>query len=167
MITSTKVYRQELSPVGFLERAGDAHADRVAVQDGERAFTYRAWRARSRRLASALRRAGLERGERVAFLALNSEPLLLAHLGVPQAGGVLVAVNTRLNADEVRYIIEHSGPRFVFYSPELRAQLAGVPAGLRRFDIREEFEDLLAAGSDRSEERRVGEECRSRWAPDH
>ena len=148
MITTTKVYRQELSPVSFLERAGDAHADRVAVQDGERAFTYRAWRARSRRLASALRRAGLEPGDRVAFLALNSEPLLLAHMGVPQAGGILVAVNTRLNADEVRYIMEHSGPRFVFYSPELRAQLAGVPAGLRRVDILEEFEHLLGTGSD-------------------
>src|SRR5438445_336558 len=148
MITTTKVYRQELSPVSFLERAGDAHADRVAVQDGERAFTYRAWRARSRRLASALRRVGLEPGDRVAFLALNSEPLLLAHMGVPQAGGILVAVNTRLNADEVRYIMEHSGPRFVFYSPELRAQLAGVPAGLRRVDIREEFEHLLGTGSD-------------------
>src|SRR5205807_841776 len=148
MITTTRVYRQELSPVSFLERAGDAHADRVAVQDGERAFTYRAWRARSRRLASALRRAGLEPGDRVAFLALNSEPLLLAHMGVPQAGGILVAVNTRLNADEVRYIMEHSGPRFVFYSPELRAQLAGVPAGLRRVDILEEFEHLLGTGSD-------------------
>jgi fatty-acyl-CoA synthase len=148
MITSTKVYRQELSPVNFLERAGDVHADRVAVQDGDRAFTYRAWRARARRLASALRRAGLEKGDRVAFLALNSEPLLLAHTGVPQAGGILVAVNTRLNADEVRYIIEHSGARYVFYSPELRAQLTGVPAGPRRVDIREEFEDVLASGSD-------------------
>jgi fatty-acyl-CoA synthase len=148
MITSTKVYRQELSPVNFLERAGDVYADRVAVQDGDRAFTYHAWRARARRLASALRRAGLEQGDRVAFLALNSEPLLLAHTGVPQAGGIMVAVNTRLNADEVRYIIEHSGARYVFYSPELRAQLTGVPAGPRRVDIREEFEDLLATGTD-------------------
>ncbi|HYM90533.1 MAG TPA: acyl--CoA ligase family protein [bacterium] len=148
MITRAKVYRQELSPVSFLERAGDVHAERIAVQDGDRAFTYRSWRGRSRCLASALRRAGLEHGDRVAFLALNSEPLLLAHMGVPQAGGVLVAVNTRLNADEVRYIVEHSGPRFVFYSPELRPQLAGLPAGLRRFEIGKEFEDLLATGSD-------------------
>jgi len=148
MSTRTKVYRQELSPVSFLERAGDVHAERIAVQDGDRAFTYRSWRGRSRCLASALRRAGLEHGERVAFLALNSEPLLLAHMGVPQAGGVLVAINTRLNADEVRYIVEHSGPRFVFYSPELRPQLAGLPAELRRFEIGKEFEDLLATGSD-------------------
>jgi len=148
MITRAKVYRQELSPVDFLERAGDVHAERTAVQDGDRAFTYRAWRGRSRRLASALARAGVESGDRVAFLALNSEPLLLAHTGVPQAGGVLVAINTRLNAEEVRYIVEHSGPRFVFYSPELRPQLAGLPRGLRRFEIGEEFEDLLATGDD-------------------
>ncbi len=148
MSTQTKVYRQELSPVSFLERAGDVHAERIAVQDGDRAFTYRSWRGRSRCLASALRRAGLAHGDRVAFLAFNSEPLLLAHMGVPQAGGVLVAINTRLNADEVRYIVEHSGPRFVFYSPELHPQLAGLPAGLRRFEIGQEFEDLLATGSD-------------------
>lgn len=148
MITTTKVYREELSPVNFLERAGDVHASRIAVQDGDRTFTYREWRARARRLASALRRAGLERGDRVAFLALNSEPLLLAHAGVPQAGGIIVAINTRLAAEEVRYIVEHSGARFLFYSPELAPQLAGVSSHVQRFDIRGQLEDLLATGSD-------------------
>ena len=53
------------------------HADRTAVIDGNVRFTYRQWRARARRFASALRTAGLQPGDRVAFLALNSEPLLL------------------------------------------------------------------------------------------
>ncbi len=148
MLTKTAVYREELSPMTFLERSGDVHSGRIAVIDGERSFTYREWRARSRRLASALRRIGLEKDDRVAFLALNTEPLLLAHFGVPQAGGVLVAINTRLHPDEVRYIVEHSGARFLFYSPELEAQLSAVPVDVRRFDIREEFEGLLSTGSD-------------------
>jgi fatty-acyl-CoA synthase len=148
VITTTKVYREELSPVNFLERAGDVHATRIAVQDGDRTFTYGEWRGRARRLASALRRAGLEPSDRVAFLALNSEPLLLAHVGVPQAGGIIVAINTRLAAEEIRYIVEHSGARFLFYSPELEPQLAGVPSRVRRFDIRGQFEDLLATGGD-------------------
>ena len=72
---------------------------------------------------------------RVAFLALNSEPLLLAHFGVPQAGGVLVCINTRLSPDEIKYIIEHSGARIIFYSPELEPLLERVPPDVRRLDI--------------------------------
>ena len=154
--TKHKVYREELSPISFLERAGEVHADRVA--DGGRRFTYQAWRARSRRLASALRRTGLAKDDRVAFLALNSEPLLLAHFGVPQAGGILVAINTRLTADDVRYIAEHSGSRFLFYSDELAPQAALAPPGTRRFNIEKEFENLLASGSEDEVEPRLEDE---------
>src|SRR5207302_4602364 len=130
------------------ERAGTVHADRLAAVDGERRYTYREWRARSRRLAHALRASGLRRGDRVAFLALNSEPLLLGHFGVLQAGGVIVAINTRLNADEVGYILDHSGSKIVFFSPELEPLLAEAPVGVRRLDIATEFEGFLANGSD-------------------
>ncbi len=158
MSAGVKVYREELSPVSFLERAGDVHATRMAVQDGARSFTYREWRARGRRLAWALCRAGLEPGDRVAFLALNSEPLLLAHTAVPQAGGAIVAINTRLTGDEVRYIVEHSGARWLFYTPELEPQLAGVPSGVRRLAIDGQFEDFLASGSESEPARRLADE---------
>jgi fatty-acyl-CoA synthase len=158
MSAGLKVHRQELSPLSFLERAGDVYANGVAVQDGGRTFTYREWRARARRLASALGRAGLAEGDRVAWLALNSEPLLLAHFAVPAAGGVIVAVNTRLARDEVQYIVEHAGARLVFYSPELESQLAGVPAGVRRVAIGGQFEDFLATGNGSEPARRPGDE---------
>ena len=141
------VHRRELTPVDFLERAGWVHADRTAVVDGEVRFSYAEWRARARRFASALRAAGLRPGDRVAFLALNSEPLLLAHFAVPMAGGVLVAINTRLSADEVAYIVEHAGARWIFYSPELAPLLAGVE-GVTRLDTQAEFDALLATGSE-------------------
>ena len=144
----TLVYRQELTPVSFLERAGTAYAGRIAVVDGDVRYTYRQWRGRARRLASALRAAGLRKGDRVAFIALNSEPLLLAHFGVLQAGGILVAINTRLSAPEVGYILEHSGARTVFFDPELEGLLASAPAGMRRINIAGEFEELLAGGSE-------------------
>jgi fatty-acyl-CoA synthase len=143
-----KVYRRELSPVDFLERSGLAHAGRVAVVDGSVSYTYAEWRDRSRRFASALRSAGLEKDDRVAFLAPNSEPLLLAHFAVPQAGGVLVAVNTRLNKDEVGYILEHSGARFLFLDPELAAQVPETGPGLTRVELGPQFEELLSTGSD-------------------
>jgi fatty-acyl-CoA synthase len=145
---TTLVYRQELTPVAFLERSGTVHADRVAVVDGERRYTYREWRDRARRLASALRLAGLRKGDRVAFLALNSEPLLLGHFGVLMAGGVIVAINTRLSAAEIAYILDHSGSVAVFYSPELEPLLAEAPASLRRVNVATELEDVLATGSD-------------------
>jgi fatty-acyl-CoA synthase len=143
-----RVYRRELNPVDFLERSGTVHAGRIAVVDGDVSRTWSDFRARSRRLASALRAAGLQRGDRVAFLALNSEPLLLAHFGVPQAGGVLVAINTRLSADEIRYIVEHAGAGIVFYTPELEAQLAKVPQRVQRLNTRSDLEQFLSMGSD-------------------
>jgi len=142
------VFRDELTPISFLERAGTAHAVRVAVVDGDRSYTYAEWRARARRLAHALRGAGLQKDDRVAYLALNSEPLLLGHFGVPQAGGVIVAINTRLSAGEIGYILEHSGSKFVIYSPELEPLLAEAPVGIRRINAAEEHEALLATGSE-------------------
>ena len=143
-----QVYREELSPVNWIERAGDVFAGRVAVVDGPVSYTWKQFRDRSRRFASALRKAGLKKGDRIAFLAWNSEPMLLAHYGVPQAGGVLVAINTRLSPDEIAYIVEHSGSKMVFHSADLEASLAGVPDGIRRVNLATGFEDFLAGGSD-------------------
>ncbi|HLH70119.1 MAG TPA: AMP-binding protein [Candidatus Dormibacteraeota bacterium] len=152
------VYRQELTPVHFLERAGTVHAGRIAVVDGEVSYPYDRWRARSRRFASALRRAGLGPGDRVAFLALNSEPLLLAHFAVPQAGGVLVAINTRLTAEEVAYILRDSGSRLLFFSPELADRVTGAPAGVTRVELGPEFERFLSEGTEEPVELWLGSE---------
>ncbi len=107
----------------FIERAGRVHRDRVGVVYGRRRLTYGELGARARKLATALRRAGLQRGDRVAFLAPNVPALLEAHFGVALAGGVLVAINTRLNADEVGYILDHSGSRWLFVDAELAAAI--------------------------------------------
>jgi fatty-acyl-CoA synthase len=141
-------FRQELTPVSFLERAGTVHANRVAVIDGSARRTWAEIRARARRLASALRSRGLGRGDRVAFLALNGEPLLTAHFAVPMAGGVIVAINTRLSAAEVGYIVAHSGSRFLFVSPDLVPLAGSVPEGVECRLLGDEFEQLLATGSD-------------------
>ena len=143
-----QVFRQELTPVSWIERAGEVFADRVAVVDGPVKYTWREFRARSRRLASALRAVGMRKDDRVAFLAFNSEPMLLAHYGVPQGGGVIVAINVRLSPDEVAYIVEHSGSKAIFYSSELEPLLAAIPARVRRHNIESEFEDFLATGSE-------------------
>jgi fatty-acyl-CoA synthase len=143
-----KPFRDELTPVTFIERAGTVFAENTAVVDGELRLTWAQLRARSRRLATALRKVGVTKGDRVAFVALNSEPLLLAHFGVPQAGAVLVALNTRLSPDEVAYILNHSGSQIVFFSPELRDLLDRTPSDVRRIELGPDFEALLARGSE-------------------
>jgi fatty-acyl-CoA synthase len=140
-------FREELTPTSFIERAGTVFANRPAVIDGPLRLSWSEFRARSRRLASALRRRRINRGDRVAILAFNSEALLLAHFGVPQSGAVLVAINTRLSAREVAEILEHSQSELVLVSPELR-HLVDETSKARCIELGDEFEELLATGSD-------------------
>ncbi len=121
------VNRTELTPLLFIERAARVYAKRVAVVYGRRRFTYAEFGARVARLASALRRAGLAAGDRVAVLAPNVPAHLEAHFGVALAGGILVSINTRLNADEVGYILDHSGARFLLVDAELSAGVKPPP----------------------------------------
>jgi fatty-acyl-CoA synthase len=113
------VHLTRLTPLAFLERTASAFPARTAVVDGPRRLTWADLRERVRRLAVALQRGGIEKGDRVAFLAPNVTELLEAHYGVPAAGAVLVAINTRLNADEVHYILGHSGSRVLVVDPSL------------------------------------------------
>ncbi len=115
-----------LTPLRFLERAAAVHPAKLAVIDGGRRLTYAELAADVTSLAGALRASGVRPGDRVAFLATNSQELLAAHFAVPLAGGVLVAVNTRLAAEEVRYICDHSQSVLLFGDGPLLAALAGV-----------------------------------------
>jgi len=112
------VYRTELSPVSFLQRSAYVFPDKTAVIHGSRRYSYRQLEERVNRLASALRKAGLKKHDRVAFICPNTPPMLEAHYGVPLAGGILVAVNIRLSPDEVGYILKHSGSTFLFVDQE-------------------------------------------------
>lgn len=113
-----------LSPLRFLERSARVYPQRPAVRFGQQAMTYGQFAQRVRQLASALRQAGLQPGDRVAWLCGNIPPMLEAHFGVPLAGGVLVPIHVRLTAGDIAWILDHSGARFLFldaeYSPAVR-----------------------------------------------
>ena len=83
-----------LSPLSFLKRAAQVYPQRDAVVYGERRYSYQLLHQRSRALASALERVGVQPGERVAILAPNIPEMLEAHYGVPGAGAVLVCIKT-------------------------------------------------------------------------
>lgn len=149
---SEKVYRSELTPDSFLRRSACMFPDKTAVVHEERRYTYRELEERVNRLSSRLRDAGLQKGDRVAFLCFNIPPMLEAHFAVPAAGLVLVAINTRLGKDEVKYIVEHSKSKMVFVDAELEELLADVESveTIRIDDTGESgdpYEDYLAEGS--------------------
>ncbi len=97
-----------LTPVSFLDRAAAVFADRTAIVDGERRFTYRDMSERCRRLAGALAAAGVGHEDRVAALCANSHVMLELHHAVPMMGAVLVTLNTRLSEDEMAGLLDHS-----------------------------------------------------------
>ncbi|MEV5552989.1 AMP-binding protein [Nonomuraea wenchangensis] len=137
---------EPLTPVSFLDRAADAHGDRIAVIDGDRRVTYHELRERCRRMAGAL--ASLARGRPVAVLAPNTSVLLEANFGVPWAGVPLVAINTRLAPGEVGYILEHSGAGVLVHDPVfdglVDAAFTGLAGPPHRIRAGAEYEDLLA-----------------------
>jgi fatty-acyl-CoA synthase len=120
--------RAELTPLTFLERAARAFGDRPALLSGDRSFTYRELRERVCRLATALGAADVRVGDRVALLAPNGPAALEAHYGVPLAGAILVAINTRLAPSEVAYILQHSGAVALLVDAELSLLVAAVLA---------------------------------------
>ena len=107
-----------LTPLGFLARAAVVYPDKLAVIDGARRFTYREFHARCRRFADALRRRGIGPGDTVAVLAPNVPALLEAHYGVPMAGAVLNALNYRLDARSIAFILQHGAAKLLIADRE-------------------------------------------------
>jgi 3-(methylthio)propionyl---CoA ligase len=107
-----------LTPLGFLARAAAVYPRKPAVLYGERAFTYAELYARSRRLASALARRGIGIGDTVAVMAPNVPALLEAHYGVPMAGAVLNALNIRLDARTIAFILQHAEAKLLIADAE-------------------------------------------------
>jgi fatty-acyl-CoA synthase len=99
---------QPLTPLSFLARTASAHPDVVAIIHGKQRITYAEFHRRSRRLGSALANEGIGRGDTVSVLLANTPPMLEAHHGVPMTGGVLNALNTRLDAASIAFMLDHA-----------------------------------------------------------
>src|SRR5206468_3264334 len=122
-----------LTLADFLERAEHVYGDREAIVDepnppggGLGRITYRQFAAMSRSLAAALDDLGVADGERVAIISPNAARFLVSLFGVSVFGRVIVPVNFRLNAEEVRYIVEHSGSTVALIDPELDESLKSI-----------------------------------------
>jgi acyl-CoA synthetase (AMP-forming)/AMP-acid ligase II len=142
--------RVPLTVADFLDRAVTVYSDRVAVVDepdqpaeswGEP--TWRRVGELARAQAAGLDALGVGHGERVAIVSHNSARLLTSFFGVSAYGRILVPINFRLNAEEVAYIVEHSGASVLLVDPELEGDLGGVDGVKYRFTIGAEADEAL------------------------
>ncbi|MFZ2101797.1 MAG: acyl-CoA synthetase [Oricola sp.] len=109
---------QPLTPLKHLQRAAAVFPDHIAIVHGSLQRTYRDFYARSRKLASALQNAGIERGETVAVMLSNTPAMLEAHHGVPMAEAILLSLNTRLDADIIAFQLDHGEAKIVIVDRE-------------------------------------------------
>ena len=151
-----------LSPLGFLERAAAVFPDRAAVVHGSLTRTWKESRERAVRLASALAKRGVGVGDTVAVMLPNIPPMFEAHFGVPMAGAVLNALNTRLDAAAIAFMLDHGQAKVVLtdteFAPIMGAALKTCAVKPLVIDVADpqgpggarvgalEYEDLLAEG---------------------
>jgi len=109
---------QPLTPLTFLERAAAVFPDHTAVIHGTLRRSYAGLYARTRRLASALARRGIGRGDTVSVFLANTPAMLEAHYGVPMCGGVLNTLNTRLDAPIIAFSLDHADAKVVIVDRE-------------------------------------------------
>jgi fatty-acyl-CoA synthase len=157
---------EPLTPLSFLPRAASVYPNRTAWIHGERQATYAEFYSRCLRLASALTKVGVERGDTVAVMAANTPAMLEAHYGVPMTGAVLNTLNIRLDAATIGFMLEHGEAKVLLtdreFSPIIAAALQKLNKKPLVIDIDDpvytgpgecvgqiEYEDFLATGDPR------------------
>ena len=152
-----------LSPITFLTRTAFVHPQRTSIIHGERHWTWAETYIRCCRLASALSKRGIGKGDTVSIMAPNIPAIVEAHFGVLMTGSVLNTLNTRLEAEELSFIFEHAETKVLLtdreFSPLVKEALSKVERNLLVIDIDDletgsgdflgetEYEDFLAEGN--------------------
>src|SRR5437868_2560707 len=107
-----------LSPLSFIERAAEVYPQRLAVIHGDLRRTWSQVYGRCRQLASALQKIGIGKGDTVAVMLPNTPAMVEAHFGIPMSGAVLNALNTRLDAETIAFMLDHGEATVVIVDPE-------------------------------------------------
>ncbi len=144
-MTSTNIYDRhlgknqanhtQLSPLSYIERTAAVYPDYESVVYGQRRYTWAQTYSRSRRLASALAKRGIGRGDTVSIIAANIPEMYEAHFGVPMAGAVLNAINTRLDATIIAFILNHAEAKVLLVDPEFSGVVQDALKQVERPDL--------------------------------
>src|SRR5574343_509323 len=113
-----------LSPLSFIERTAEVYPDRLAIVHGPLRQTWAQTYRRCRQLASALQQRGIGKNDTVAVMLPNTPPMVEAHFGVPMAGAVLNALNTRLDPEAIAFMLDHGEAKAVIVDPEFAGTMA-------------------------------------------
>ena len=140
-----------ISPLSFIERTAEVYPDRLAVLHGSLRQTWSQTYRRTRQLASALQRAGIAKNDTVAVMLPNTPPMVEAHFGVPMAGAVLNALNTRLDPEAIAFMLDHGEAKAVIVDPEFAGTLNKALALRQRTEplLVIDVEDALFTGESR------------------
>ncbi|MDP4837033.1 MAG: acyl-CoA synthetase [Burkholderiales bacterium] len=119
-----------LSPISFIAWAANVYPERLAVVYGEQQQTWKETYTRCRQFASALVRLGVEYGDTVAIMAPNTPVMFEAHYGIPMAGAVINALNTRLDSVAIAFMLQHGGAKVLLVDREYKGVVSAALATL-------------------------------------
>ena len=147
-----------ISPLSFIERTAEVYPERLAVVHGDLRHSWREVYIRCRQLASSLVRIGVGKGDTVAVMLPNTPPMVEAHFGVPMCGAVLNALNTRLDATTLAFMLDHGEAKVVIVDVEFASVMKAAIA-LRQgtqplwvIDV----QDVVFTGNDSADSQRIG-----------
>src|SRR2546427_7682271 len=133
-----------LTPLAFLDRTADVYPDRIALLHGELMQTWALTRERCYRLASALVKRGVTRQSTVAIIAPNTPAMLEAHFGIPLAGAVINAINCRLDAQAIAFILRHGEASVLLVDREFASLAAAALEHVPNKPLVVDINDALA-----------------------
>ena len=167
-----------LTPVDFLKRTAKIFPNYISIISENKKFTWRQTFKRCNLLATALAKHKIKTGDVVSIMAPNTSAMYEAHFGIPMAGAILNAINIRLDAKTISYIIGHSKTKIIFVDTEflpiireaLKIKNLKIPIIAIKDDnkfsrnIKKEklYEDFLKKGSKKNT---MSSKIRDEWSP--
>jgi fatty-acyl-CoA synthase len=137
-----------LSPLSFIERSAKVYPNSLAVIHGERRYSWAETYARSRQLADALVKRGINKGDTVAIMGANTPETYEAHYGVPMTGAVLNTLNIRLDATTIAFILDHGEAKFLLTDREFSATVKAALEQCEASPLVIDIDDVLAEGGE-------------------
>ena len=133
-----------LSPLSFLQRSAEVYPNRQSIVHGSKSYTWSDTFKRSKRLASALTKKGVGKGDTVAVLCFNTPEIYEAHYGIPMIGAIINTINIRLDVDTISYILEHGEAKVVITDNELSPTMKEVLNKIKTKPLVIDIDDELA-----------------------
>ncbi len=131
-----------LSPLSFITRVKDIYPNYDSLVYGKRSYTWLETYKRCTKFASALANKGITKGSTVSIIAANTPELFEAHYSIPMTGGVINTINTRLDADTIAYILDHSDAKLLItdtqFSPTMKKALKIYGKNIPIIDIHDD-----------------------------